>query len=136
MLKRNTIQRLMTYETVVEMANHPTADDVYNNIVKKITSISKATVYRNLNELLEMNKLLKIETPGGADHFDHQCHKHFHAKCLKCGSVYDVEINNNIEHILDKVHDEKGFRFMGYDLVFKGICPKCQSKNNKEEKHE
>lgn len=132
MLKRNTIQRQLTYETVSVLANHPTAEEVYKEIVKKIPSISRTTVYRNLNELVDDKKLLKVSTTEGADHFDHQCHNHFHAKCLSCGAVFDVNIKSDNVDLLKKVYDDTGFLFTGYDLVFKGLCKKCQN-NNKEE---
>lgn len=125
MIKRNTIQCSLVYEAVNNLQCHATADEIYDVIVKEHPHISKGTVYRNLNRLAEMGKIRKMEIPGGADRFDHLCHEHYHVKCIKCGRVFDVDM----EYIADlekKIKDTHGFEFTGHDIVFKGICPECK----------
>jgi Fur family ferric uptake transcriptional regulator/Fur family peroxide stress response transcriptional regulator len=77
-------------ETVKELRNHATADEVFNTIVKKYPHISRCTVYRNLNLLCEIGEIHKMEMPSGADRFDHICHDHYHVRCEKCGQVFEL----------------------------------------------
>ena len=53
MQTRNTIQRQIVLQAVNQMHNHPTADAIYAVIAAQHPTISKATVYRNLNQLYQ-----------------------------------------------------------------------------------
>ena len=55
--KRNTIQRQLVISAVRSLSNHPTAEEVYNRIVLDYPDISKGTVYRNLNSLVDSGLL-------------------------------------------------------------------------------
>ena len=125
MIKRNTIQRALVLEAVNELKCHATADEIYNAIVNEHPHISRGTVYRNLNQLSESGEIRKLEIPDGADRFDHRCHDHYHARCLKCGQVFDVEMEF-IKDLEKKIKDTHGFEFSGHDIMFKGICPECK----------
>lgn len=125
MIKRKTIQRSLVLETVNKLQYHATADEIYEAIVTEHPNVSRATVYRNLKLLSEIGYIRKIEIPGGADHFDHQCHDHFHVQCEKCGRVFDVDMEY-ITGLEKRIKDNRGFVFTGYDILFWGICPDCQ----------
>lgn len=125
MKRRKTIQGALVLKTVNQLANHATADEIYNALVKEHPHISRGTVYRNLQRLSEMGEIRKREFPGGADRFDHLCSNHYHAKCVKCGRVYDVDM----EYIADldrSIKDTQGFEFTGHDIIFKGTCTQCK----------
>lgn len=125
MIKRNTIQRALVLEAVNELKCHATADEIYHVIVNEHPHISRGTVYRNLNQLSESGEIRKLEIPDGADRFDHRCHDHYHTRCLKCGQVFDVEMEY-IKDLENKIKDTHGFEFSGHDIMFKGICPECK----------
>ena len=59
-MKRNTIQRQLVIAAVRFLADHPTADEVYERITMEYPDISKVTVYRNLNSLVESGLLVLI----------------------------------------------------------------------------
>ena len=82
MIKRNTIQSTLVLEAVNRLQCHATADEVYNEIVKDYPTISRGTVYRNLQRLCEMGRLRKREIPDGPDRFDHRCDDHYHVRCV------------------------------------------------------
>ena len=125
-MKRNTIQRSLTLETVRRLQCHPTADEVYAAVRAEHPSISRGTVYRNLNQLAENGEIRSLEVPGGAAHFDEQLHRHYHIRCLHCGRVFDLCMDL-IPELENSVRDTQGFQLSGYDLMFKGVCPECRS---------
>ncbi len=125
MIKRNTIQRALVFEAVNKMKCHATADEIYRVIVDEHPNISRGTVYRNLNQLSESGEIRKLEIPDGSNRYDHRCHDHYHARCLKCGQIFDVEMEY-IEDLEKQIKDTRGFEFSGHDIVFKGICPECK----------
>jgi len=124
MIRRNTIQFSLVLEAVKKLSCHATADEVYSALEKEHPHISRGTVYRNLQRLSDLGEIRKREIPGSADRFDHICSNHYHAKCLKCGRVFDVDIEYKaaLEKSIKNTH---GFLFSGHDIVFKGICSEC-----------
>ena len=120
---RNTRQRALVLEAVRSLHNHPTSADVYDAVREKHPSISRATVYRNLNVLTEQGEVLHIPVAGGADRYDFRCDCHYHAICRGCGVVYDVEMPS--ESLLSSVRDTHGFQIEGFDIIFTGLCPDC-----------
>ena len=127
MIQRNTIQNSLVYEAVNKLQSHATADEIHDMIVQEHPTISRGTVYRNLNRLAEIGKIRKMEIPGGPDRFDHRCHDHCHVKCERCGRVFDVDMDY-ITGLEKNITDTHGFAFTGYDILFRGICPECQHK--------
>lgn len=125
MNRRSTIQRSLVLETVKDLRYHVTADEIYAIIVKKHPDISRGTVYRNLNLLSDTGEIRRVEMPNAAARYDHLCYEHYHARCVKCGGVFDVEM----EFIADlemSIKDARGFEFIGHDIIFKGICLECK----------
>ncbi len=125
MIRRNTIQCALILEAVNKLKSHATADQIYDEIVKEHQHISRGTVYRNLQRLCETGDIQKREIPGGADRYDHLCGDHYHARCVKCGRVFDVDM----EYIADidkLINSTGGFVFTGHDIVFKGVCSECK----------
>lgn len=124
--KRNTIQRALVLEAVRKLHCHPTADEVYEEATREHPAISRGTVYRNLNQLAESGEISNMEIPGCANHYDHRRDDHYHARCLQCGKVFDVDMDF-IPDLGKNIRDTHGFEFSGYDLVFKGICAECKA---------
>lgn len=124
-MKRNTVQKQIVLESVHQLQNHPTADQVYDRAVEQHPSISRGTVYRNLNQLAEDGEIYKIQVPSGADRFDHMVHPHYHIRCQRCNKLFDVEMAY-MEGLEDAVANQQGFRFTGHTILFRGICPQCQ----------
>ena len=133
MIQRNTIQCVMVYDAVNALKCHATADEVYEYVYRENPTISRGTVYRNLNRLSGTGKIRKIEIPGAADRFDHRCDEHYHIKCEKCGRVFDVDMDA-IPDPYKNIRNKHGFKFSGCSIVFSGICPECQKECKKVNK--
>lgn len=127
MAARNTVQRTIVLEALRELANHPTADEVYEAVHAKHPSISKATVYRLLNKLSEDGVALKVKINNGADHFDHNVFAHYHVRCTVCGRVDDVLVPV-LQTIDVDASEVSGYKVTGHSLQFDGVCPACQNK--------
>jgi Fur family ferric uptake transcriptional regulator/Fur family peroxide stress response transcriptional regulator len=115
----------MVLEAVQELRSHVTAAEVYERIAKNHPQISRATVYRNLNVLAELGEIRRIETPNSADRFDHIRQEHYHARCVRCGRLFDVKMDF-IRDLEQSVEDAFGFEITGHDIFFKGVCMECK----------
>lgn len=122
---RNTIQRALVLETVQSLRNHPSSAEIYEAVRQKHPSISRATVYRNLNTLTACKKILHIEVPNGADRYDFNNEPHYHARCRVCGGVFDVEMPY-LNDLNTRITNTQGFIIEGHDIVFNGICAACR----------
>lgn len=127
MYKRNTIQRTLILETVRKLRNHPTADEVYSELIKQHPTISRATIYRGLHELNEAGKIKVREIPDSVARYDHLCTDHYHVRCKVCGKVSDVDMDY-LPDLQKNIKDSHGYLFTGHDIVFRGICSDCSKK--------
>jgi len=125
---RNTVQRQLILDAVKELDIHATAEQVYEFVTHKHPSISKATVYRNLNQMSQAGELLNIGAFSGRTHYDHRCHEHSHFVCEACSRVFDVE--SDFSDIVDRVAGHHGFDVRNYQLSFEGLCWDCKSQVN------
>ena len=114
--RRNTIQKELIRNAVYEMKRHATANEVYDFLKETYPTIGKGTVYRNLD---------------GPNRFDFTLTNHYHVRCVKCGDVSDVDMDE-IPNLLERIHDTHGIEFLNCDISFKGICPKCRKKLKEE----
>ena len=125
MATRNTVQKSIVLQALNELANHPTADAVYDHVHASHPSISKATVYRVLNKMSDEDQVLRVRINNGADHFDHQVFPHYHVRCIECGRVDDVIIPL-LSALEEQAAEASLYLITGCSLQFDGICPACQ----------
>lgn len=125
MERRHTIQKELVLNAVRSLRSHVTADEVYSVITRDHPAVGKGTVYRNLNILAEEGEIKKVEIPDGPDRFDFTLAEHYHVECVKCGNIFDVDMEA-MPDLMGRIHDSRGIRFLSYDILFRGICPKCQ----------
>lgn len=126
MIKRNTLQKNIILEALCRLKNHPSADMVYNEIHREHPTISRATVFRNLQQMSESGEIAKRAMPGGADRFDHINGNHYHIKCVSCDAVMDVDMDY-LTDLKDSIRSANGFRVLNHNIVFSGICPNCSN---------
>ena len=128
---KNTVQKDLVYSCLKELCCHPTCDEIYREVIKKAPSVTKATVYRNLEGLEQEGKVLKIETEEHEAHFDHNAYKHFHFQCRSCKRVFDIDLKSDpeAEKLVKKGQD---FFVEGYSLLYIGLCPSCKEKKARD----
>lgn len=80
---RNSRQRQIIETVIRQRMDHPTAAEVCADAHQFDETISLATVYRNLNLMVEQGKLNKLHMLDGVDHFDPILDNHSHFYCKK-----------------------------------------------------
>ena len=122
-LPRTTKQLEVIWHVLKDDQSHPTADQIYNRVRKKLPSISLGTVYRNLQKLVADGRL-QVLMRGRSQHFDPLVELHQHFICESCDHVYDVLVDNQREIKPVKLPHE-GFKVTSHQLAFYGICKHC-----------
>lgn len=120
---RNTKQKQVVLNAVLNSFDHPTAETVLNRCKAEMPSVNLATVYRNLHALTLENKIKRIAISGG-DRFDKTLTEHAHFKCQKCQSVIDID-NVDICGIIDdaKCSVES---VSSVEVTLSGLCLNCK----------
>jgi len=118
-------QRMKILEYLTIKKNHPTVDRIFNDLVKEIPTLSKATVYNTLDLLKKENLARVVTIEDNETRFDAKVSNHGHFKCESCGSIFDFTINidsfltDSLEH----------FKINEKNVYFKCICPRCLQKD-------
>lgn len=132
-MERYSKQRELILNVLKERNDHPTAEMLYNDIIKIMPTIGIATVYRNLAALYESGQILKIETKQGeSDRFDGNLTPHLHFQCLECNEIQDIFLDDlENEQLNDKLKEFANIinaEVTSSKILLKGKCEKC--KNN------
>jgi uncharacterized protein (TIGR02757 family) len=124
---RITKQRRLILEVLTRTCSHPTADEIFRLVRKRIPRISLGTVYRNLELLVNQGEIIGIQSPGGPKRYDHTTCRHYHVRCTVCGRMDDITLKP-FKTLEKTMTDLSGYRITGYNLEFTGICPKCSGR--------
>lgn len=128
--RRNTRQRSLVLDAVRTSSDHPTADEVFRAVRDRDGHVSRGTVYRNLNLLVEEGAIQQLKCAGGS-RFDGRRDRHAHVICPVCGAVADVELP--YDPALDRaVHKATGYARVLHYTFFEGLCPACRAERQSE----
>lgn len=120
-------QRELILETLRSSEIHPTAEQLYVQTKKQMPSISLGTVYRNLNLLVELGMVRKVESAGSTSiRYDGRNDEHCHLVCSSCGKIMDIDVNM-FTALDDKLKSETGFTVAEHGIILKGTCSACST---------
>ncbi len=123
-MKRQTVQRQVIMENFFSMKDHPTAEQVYQQIHTKYAAISKSTVYRVLQQAAEDGEIARVEVQNGPDRYDLRRSPHYHIRCSVCGRVDDVKADR-LPDPMKFLDDAGGYDITGCSVMFSGVCSRC-----------
>jgi Fe2+ or Zn2+ uptake regulation protein len=126
---RMTNQRQVILEEIQKINTHPTADEVYEIVRRRLPRISLGTVYRNLEILSACGLIQKIGPLSNQMRFDGITKKHYHLRCIYCGSVEDAPIDP-IKNLENAICEKSNYSIIDHKLEFIGICPECRKKGD------
>lgn len=123
---RLTTQRQIILEELSKVKSHPTANEVYDMVRKRLPRIGLGTVYRNLELMAESGIILKLEVGGTQKRFDATTHLHYHIRCSDCGKVDDIELP--VQHQINELASQNtSYQVLSHHIEFSGTCEQCNS---------
>lgn len=99
-----TARRLCVLESIIEL-NHPTAEEIINQIRKKYPDTATATVYKALNIFLEKKIISKVNTENGIFRYDAILQSHHHLYNSDLNRIEDYsneELTGIIKHYFER----------------------------------
>jgi uncharacterized protein (TIGR02757 family) len=128
-----TKQRRLILEALSGTCAHPTADEIFRVVRKRIPRISLGTVYRNLELLVNQGEIIEIQSHGGPKRYDHSTCRHYHVRCTVCGRMDDITLKP-FRTLEKTMTDVSGYNITGYNLEFTGVCPECSGRRKGSKK--
>ena len=128
MEKRNTKQKEIILDILLQKENmfHPSAQDLVRLVLESNPTIGQATIYRNINKLVEEGKLIKIST-SNSFRYDINTRTHAHLSCKECGKTIDL-YDDNYQKIIKNLERKYKVKIDDNNLVFNGLCEECNGK--------
>jgi Fe2+ or Zn2+ uptake regulation protein len=120
-----THQRQVLYEVLHSIPGHPSPEEVYLRVKRRIPSISLATVYKNIHLFLEFGIFREVSLHHGSLRVETNPRPHHHLVCTVCKSITDIDEETlGFRHEAGTLPD--GFLVERYAVDVLGRCPVCQ----------
>lgn len=119
--RRLTRQRRTILEVLRRRMDHPTAEQLFQELRQTLPHISLGTVYRNL-DVLQTTGLIRV-VPGEPRRFDGNQVPHDHFRCSQCGALLDLPSG----FIPEPAPVLPGFTVQARVAELVGICDRCNS---------
>lgn len=124
-------QRIAIMQYLMSHFTHPTVEDVYNGLTRRLPTLSRTTVYNTLRMFAEHNAALMLTIDDHHVCYDGNTTPHVHFICRQCGKVFDL--------MDEPAPTLQGVRYVGNHLVddaqlyYKGVCEHCLAKRSEQE---
>lgn len=125
-----TPQRRRVFERAFQTHEHFSAETMYRWLQEESgPKVSRATVYRTLQLLLEGEFIEGLDTGRGEILYEHVLgHEHHdHMVCLECGRIEEFH-DERIEAFQREAAKKKGFQIVHHDHRLTGYCRNCAKK--------
>lgn len=120
-----TPQRMAILRVLEHSDQHLTAEEVADQLAGQGRGVSVATIYRNLNLLVDLGLASKLELHDRPARFElNRGHNH-HLVCLGCGSVIKLDLCP-MQGLIDDIIREQEFLVCQHHFEITGYCRTCR----------
>ena len=125
---RRSTKRELIVNVFLRQQGHLSADDLVNLIRSEDQRISRATVYRTLQWMVEAGIARKVDFGEGRFRYEHSYRhpRHFHLICKSCNRSYEF-LSSDIEGLMEEVASARGFSARQSVVQIYGTCEECQT---------
>ncbi|WP_456380834.1 Fur family transcriptional regulator [Hydrogenimonas sp.] len=118
-----TPQRLKIV-TMLEKYGHINIEDLYREMLREFPSVSLATIYKNINQMIENGLIQEVKLPRTKSVYELIKEPHLHMVCDKCHKVEDISVGT--EKIIEEAEKVSGYSIQESFITLRGICPECR----------
>ncbi|MFX0053996.1 MAG: Fur family transcriptional regulator [Promethearchaeota archaeon] len=120
-----TPQRLAICNYILSSRDHPTAEQIHSEVLKKHPAISLNTIYQTMDMLKRLNLIQELTLNSNASRFDPNTSIHINVICQKCSKIRDFE-SENITKLWSQIVSEIDSSPVGQRLDVYVICDDCK----------
>jgi Fur family peroxide stress response transcriptional regulator len=125
---RLTPQRVEMVRLIAVSDGHPSASQLYTKIMRQFPTMSRATVYKTLTLLKEMNQVLEIDLRDDSHYDGNRPQPHPHLICIMCNQIIDGEVSLDQES-LRSLEQASGYKILRPQISLYGLCPDCMEES-------
>lgn len=103
---------------------HMNIDDLYKKLLSKFPSVSLATIYKNINAMVEKVFLSEVKIPNAKSVYELVKTEHAHLVCSSCGYIEDIMLDTS--SLFQQASSMSKFKLNTTDVVISGLCPHCK----------
>lgn len=107
------------------MSGHPSPEEVYARVKKRVPAISLATVYKNIHLFVEKGVLKELSMHHGSMRVEFNDEVHHHMVCSECKAVTDVD-ESDLGVLPSLKELPGGFQVKRLSIDIIGVCAACQ----------
>ena len=124
--------RKIIFDEVMQAHGHFSAEELVKKCRENNRKVSRATVYRTLHEMLEAGIVRETAFGDKHQHYEHLYDekKHHHAQCVRCHRFIEFP-DLDEDRCYQPLLENQGFKIIGHEMHFYGICRKCQGESIK-----
>ena len=104
------------------------AQEIEDQLKTGERTVGRATVYRVIDELVELGLLGRVELGDGIARFERVfpegAHHHHHFVCSNCEKLVPFE-DEELERVLRRVARREGLVMESHEVTLRGRCPDC-----------
>jgi len=108
----------------LDIYGHINIEKLYTILLQKFKTISLATIYKNINLMLDASFIQEVKIPDAKSVYELTKETHSHAICTQCSHIEDLSLNLN--NIKENASSATQFQIKKADLIFSGLCKNCQ----------
>ena len=125
---RRSSKRDFIVKVFLEQQGHIAADALVDLIRSQDSRISRATIYRTLQWMVEAGIARRVDFGEGRFRFEHAYRqpRHFHLICKQCHQSFEF-LSSDIEALIEEVAAARHFELGQSVLQIYGTCEACQS---------
>ena len=123
--QRYTTQQRDMVQYIFSKHNHFDADELIDEMKSEGFRVSRATVYRTLNKLVDASLLRRINL-GSRTVYEHDYGyaQHDHLHCEQCGAMIEFQ-DSQLEKTIQDMCQQHEFHYRGHTFVIRGVCADC-----------
>ena len=103
---------------------HISIENLYDVMLKKFNSISLATIYKNINLMLEASFIQEVKIPNEKSVYELTKDTHSHIVCDSCGEIIDIKLD--LDSVMSNAAQTSNYKINKSDLILSGTCKNCQ----------
>ena len=119
-----TPQRLKIIH-MLEKHGHLNIEDLYDEMLKEFPSVSLATIYKNINQMIASGIVQEVKLPATKSVYEIIKEPHLHMICDRCHKVEDVIVGT--EKVIEEAEKLSGYKIEESFITLRGVCPACQA---------
>lgn len=112
--------------TLMHRAGHIGIEELSVQIKKEFSSISLATLYKNINAMLKNGLISEVKVPNIKSKYEIVKPQHVHLLCQNCGEFIDLDLN--MDTLVNEASSRSHYKLFETNVVLSGLCEKCQEK--------